>query len=555
MRRAAAALLAALALLLAACAGLPTSGAVYPGLSPLDAGDDPEIRFVPDGPQPGATPEEIVNGFLRAGSGPQEGWAIARQFLTTDFAVQWDPRASVTVDRLADRTAPTEPIDGVSTIEVVPTGLVDAGGAYVPQSSGPVTLAFSLVEEDGQWRIDQAPDGVVLFEEEFSSVYQRVSLQYFDPSWQFLVPDLRWFPKPNIATYVATALIEGAPSPWLAGAVRTAFPEEVVFDAAAVPAPDGVAQVELNAAALSLGQATLDQMQAQLEASLASARVNGVRMTVNGTPLEARAAPVRSTRVDPQSLVELADGRFGFLDGEDLESVPDPGEAVESVDAVAIETGPDLDVAAVRTASGTALRAAAEGALAVVDERPGLLDPTIDPFATVWTVPATTPAAVRASPVDGEAVSVEGAWPAAAAITAMQVSRDGARMAATVAVRGHTEVWVAGIRRSTDGSALALGEPLVLAAPAGDAVDLAWLDDSTLGVLVRSGGEMTLREQPVGGPGADLTVPDAVSGVVGGNSSARLHAALDGAVYVRQGPNWAQIATGVRVLAAQQGMP
>ncbi len=60
----------ALALVLSACAGLPTSG-------PVNAGNDadadvapPDFSFLPDHPQPGATPEEIVEGFIRAGSGP-----------------------------------------------------------------------------------------------------------------------------------------------------------------------------------------------------------------------------------------------------------------------------------------------------------------------------------------------------------------------------------------------------------------------------------------------------------------------------------------------------
>ena len=58
-----AALLAAAALALSACAGLPTSGPVAPGLpAGADAGS-PDFSFRPDSPQPGATPEQIVTGF------------------------------------------------------------------------------------------------------------------------------------------------------------------------------------------------------------------------------------------------------------------------------------------------------------------------------------------------------------------------------------------------------------------------------------------------------------------------------------------------------------
>src|SRR3546814_9174739 len=96
-------------------------------------------------------------------------------------------------------------------------------------------------------------------------------------------------------------------------------------------------------AALPLGQNVLDRMQAQLEESLRSADITGVQMTADGSPLEARAATTRSTRVAAQSLVETADGRFGFLDGENLEPVPGLSEAIESVDAVSGEASADLE--------------------------------------------------------------------------------------------------------------------------------------------------------------------------------------------------------------------
>ena len=552
MRRAWGGAVLALVLVLAACAGLPTSGQVNPGLSPVDAGSDPEIRFVPNGPQQGASPEDIVNGFIRAGSGPQGEWAIARQFLAPDFAAQWNPRASVIIDRLAHRTPPTEPVDGVSTMQVVPTGLVDASGAYSPQDEGSVTLSFTLEQVDGEWRISDAPDGVVLFEEEFRSVYDSVSLFYFDRDYSFLVPDERWFPSANIATAVATALVDGQPSAWLAGAVVSAFPEDVTVSGA-VPSVDDSAQVELSDAALSLGQTALGRMQAQLEASLRTADVAAVQMTVNGTPLQASAATVRGTLVYSQSLVKRADGSFGFADGDGVEDVP-VSEALASVAVDAVEVAPDLTTAAARTTAGVVLRAGVDGELATLDERPGLVPPTIDPSGTILTVPAASPPVVLAHPVDGPAVAVADAWAGAASISAMRVSRDGTRMAATVVNRGRTELWVAGIRRSAEGTDISLGDVRVLASLDGDAMGLAWLDDTTLGVLVTAGGEMVLREQPVGGPGSDLTVPDGAVAIAGGNSRARLRSG-DGVVYVRQGPNWAQTVTGVAVLAGQQGMP
>ncbi|MFJ6653218.1 LpqB family beta-propeller domain-containing protein [Microbacterium sp. NPDC091313] len=552
MRRALAVLLTALTLALTACTGLPTSGTVNPGLSPVDADSDPEIRFVPNGPQDGASPEDIVNGFIRAGSGPQGEWAIARQFLTSDLKARWNPRASVTIDRLSDRTAPTAPVDGVSTIQVVPTGFVDATGAYQPQDGSPVTLDFTLEQVNGEWRISDAPDGVVLFEEEFRSVYRSVSLQFFDRSWRYLVPDERWFPSTSIATAVATALVDGGPSPWLAGAVRSAFPDDVSV-VGAVPAVDNTATVELDAAALPLGQTVLDRMLTQLRESLRSVDVTSVSMTVGGATLDASAVAVQSTMVDQRSLVERADGTFGFVEGQGVEAVP-VSEAIEQAGANAVEVAPSLDTAAVRTTAGVVLRAGTEGQLAVLDERSGLIEPSIDPSGAVWTATGADPTAVRVYPAEGAPIAVGAAWPGATSISAMRVSRDGTRVAAAVVVRGQTQLWVSSIRRDDDGVTISLGTPVVLATLDGTAASLAWLDDGTVGALVTSDGETALREQPIGGPGTDLTVPDGTVALVGGNSNPRLRTA-DGGLYVRQGPSWAQVAGGIGLLAVQQGMP
>lgn len=552
MRRALAVLLAGLALALTACAGLPTSGVVNPGLSPVDANSDPEIRFVPNGPQDGASPEDIVNGFIRAGSGPQGEWAIARQFLTPDLKARWNPRASVTIDRLSDRTAPTAPVDGVSTMQVVPTGFVDATGVYQPQDGSPVTLDFTLQQVDGEWRISDAPDGVVLFEEEFRSVYRPVALQFFDRSWRYLVPDDRWFPSTSIATAVATALVDGGPSPSLTGAVRSAFPDDVSV-VGAVPAVDNTATVELSSAALPLGQTVLDRMLTQLRESLRSADVTSVSMTVGGATLDASPVGVQSTLVDQRSLVQRQDGTFGFVDGQGVEAIA-VSEAIERAGANAVDVAESLDVAAVRTTAGAVLRAGPEGQLAALDDRAGLVEPSIDPGGAVWTVPAGAPAAVQVFPADGAPIAVGGAWPGATTISAMRVSRDGTRVAAAVGVRGQTQLWVSSIRRDDDGVTITLGAPLVLATLDGDAAGLAWLDDATLGALVSANGEMSLREQPVGGPGTDLTVPDGTVALVGGNSSPRLRTA-DGGLYVRQGPSWAQVSNGISLLAGQQGMP
>lgn len=549
MRRALSLLSLALVLVLSACTGLPTTGYVNPGRGP-QSDDAQTFAFVPDGPQDDATPAEIVEGFLRAGSGPADDWATAKLFLAPGTA--WDPRARVTIDRLADRRA-TAAADGTTVSVALSTvASVDGDGAYSPAVQGTTeALAFALERVDDQWRITAAPDGVVLYEEVFPTVYQSASIAYFDPTWSFIVPDVRWFPRPLVASRVATALVDGQPSAWLAGAVRNAFPEDLSLVGRSVTlSSGGVAQVQLPRVALSLDTTTLDRMQTQLTRSLATAGISEVQMTVEGTPVAASEVPVRVTRVDPPPAVLTADGTFGTLSGDQLSTIPGLSDAVESLQPESIELEADRSLAAVRTAQGTVASALADGRTFLLDDRPGLVAPSIDASGLIWSVPASEPSQLRAFTPEGVPADIGNAWPDTSGITSFQISRDGTRVAAIVTVAGVREVWLAGIERST--GEINLGPPHVLSFAEPGAFDLAWLDDATLGILALDDGVSHLRELGVGGRGTTGAAPDGAREIAGGSTSVRI---LDdtGRLYSRRGSSWTLVADDVRVLAAQQG--
>ncbi|WP_295782588.1 LpqB family beta-propeller domain-containing protein [uncultured Microbacterium sp.] len=549
MRRALALVGLALVLALAACTGLPTSGYVNPGRGP-QTDDTQAFAFVPDGPQDGAAPADIVEGFLRAGSGPADDWATAKMFLAS--GVSWDPRARVTIDRLSDRRAAASADGTAVTVALTTVAGVDATGAYAPTAAGvSETLNFTLAQVDGQWRITSAPDGVVLYEEVFPTVYQSASVAYFDPTWSFIVPDVRWFPRPLVASRVATALVDGQPSPWLAGAVKSAFPDELSLVGRSVTlSSGGVAQVQLPQAALSLDRTTLDRMQTQLVRSLSTAGISDVQMTVDGTPVTASEVPVRVTRVDPAPAVLTALGVFGSLSGDAVEPINGLSDAVESLLPASVELEADRSLAAVRSQDGDVASALSDGRTFLLDERPGLIAPSIDGEGAIWSVPSASPTQVRVITAEGVPRDVGNAWPDASEITAMQISRDGTRVAAIVTVSGTREVWLAGIER--ENGTVELGAPHVLSFSQQGAFDLAWLDDTTVGVLATVDGASRLRELNVGGRGTEAAAPDGARTLAAGSTSVRV---LDdqGRLYSRRGSSWTLVASGIRVLAAQQG--
>lgn len=547
------ALAALSAIVLSACAGLPTSGPVNEGLSAQEEGGAPDLSFIPDRPQPGATPEEIVEGFIRAGSGPAGGWSRAFEFLAP--GTEWNPNAGVIIDVSSERNPSAFDSDSV-TMTVATVATVDDRGAYEPSEGGTTPLPFELARQaDGEWRITDAPDGIVLDRDVFTSVFRDYSLMYFDPTWTYLVPDVRWFATTNIATRITDALVNKPRSDWLIESVSTAFPDEVTASPA-VPVASGLAEVTLSSEAGGVDQTTLNRMQTQLEASLAGAGITSVDMRVGNASLSAETVITRRTTVTGPPLVQIEQG-FGFLVGDDLSSIPGLSAAMDGVAATSVQVSPNRDAAAVRLTDGMAVRVGADGSLSEVDSRADLADPSIDPQGVIWSVPRSAPQSVIARLPDGRVIQIADAWPDATHLDAMVVSRDGTRIAALVTSGGRTAVWIAGVIRGTDMSAPArLSDPVLLGTVLGTGVGLAWLDDTTVGALSTDAGSTLVLEQLIGGPGSPSGGPDGVTSIAGGSniSSVRLRGE-DGKIYVKRGANWQETVTDVLVLATQQGMP
>ncbi|MBU4465562.1 MAG: hypothetical protein KKH75_06920, partial [Actinobacteria bacterium] len=299
----------------------------------------------------------------------------------------------------------------------------------------------------------------------------------------------------------------------------------------------------------------LGQMQAQLQASLATAGISAVRMSYSGATLQTTPASTQPTTVDQRALV-LNSAGFGFLSGSDLAPVAGIGDAISTLTSppTSIELSSDQSFAAVELASGRVGRVQSDRKWLEFDARPNLIAPTVDPQGFMWSVPTDSPTGLTVFSPAGEPSAVSG-WSSATKITAMQLSRDGTRMAAIATVGGRSVIWLAGVVRSADGLPKSLGQPVVLATLPGAGIDLAWLDDTTLGVLANDGDSQVMIEQQVGGPSRSMPTPagETMTDIAGANqpTGVRLRDAT-GTLYVRRGANWGSAATAITVLGTQQ---
>ncbi|TFB53912.1 LpqB family beta-propeller domain-containing protein [Cryobacterium tagatosivorans] len=554
-RRLLAVLLAA-GVLLAGCSGIPRDGGVQDGQAALPD-DNPAPVFLPSKPRKDATPDAILRGFIDAASSPESNYAIAREFLTPDYSGAWEPDAGVTVDDFSGRS--TTVVDETTMqFSVTPVAEVDASGQYqTVDSSSPVPLRYEFARVGGQWRINQAPNGTVIDRNTFRDVFSAQALYFFDPSFRYLVPDLRWFPRGASApTKIVKGVLAG-PSPWLTGAVVTAFPEGTKLTADAVRVVARDAKVDLNSEALNADRVSLQRMEAQLSRSLPPGLTATITINQNSQDIgDMGSNAPRATRVDARALV-LRDGKFGFLaaSGTALAPIAGISDPVAALKPTAVALSPGQTMAAVLTGAG--LYGVRVGDDPVrLDPRSGLIAPSVDSDGFVWSVPSARPGELFVHTLAGKSIAVPTPWQEASAIVSLDVSRDGTRLLALLRNGTDSHFVVAAIKRDNNNVPVGIGEPIVLSSGAGVPLDATWIDELTVGSLIRlpSGEERIVAQQIGGGTTVLESAPGSVS-LAGSNTLRELRAlSAGGALQMQRGVGWQERIDEVVLIATQQGI-
>lgn len=357
--------------LLAGCASIPTSGPVLPG-RPVDTDPRAGVSGVlPDLPSPGASPEAIVSGFLRAAAGFSYDHRVARSFLTPQRRLAWRPDASVkvypgqleleieelgrpkptatptstpTVTPTATPTSTPSPVrppgpgpgpDGRDRAEVTKVQVttpieatIDNDGRYRAAAPGVIeTATFGLTRSGGQWRISALTDGILIASIDFGITFRPFPVYFGDPTGRFLVPDLHWFPgtrdEPGsleLPTALVRVLLEGPPA-WLRGAVVTGAPPGTRMAVGAVVVADDVATVDLSEEVRLADSRQRQLLASQLLATLDQLRtISAVRITVTRLDFDVPAgaaggADPSSSQPDSQPVADpKVDGRPVVID-------------------------------------------------------------------------------------------------------------------------------------------------------------------------------------------------------------------------------------------------
>ena len=542
-------LFVAVAFVLTGCVGIPSGGRVIVGPPVQNGGQQAPGVDLPLPPRRNASRTEMVNDFLQAATDATDNYQIAKEFLTAKAAQSWVPTKSVLV-----RERPATPEDiGANTVDytVSTRASVNALGVYTEQATDSTqTLSYTFTKVNGQWRISDLPNGIVLSRTSFENSFNAYPVYFFDPDYRYLVPDLRWFPtESTVQDRIVSALLAG-PSEWLSqGAVATAFPAGVQLNPP-VAVRNDTATVDLSANAASTKAQVRGRMRQQLEMSLGTA-ITSVAMTARGAPLtfpESQASHAQLAVANPGGPLLQKGKQFGFYPG--LQSLGGISTEVVNLNGSAAVIDRGGSAGAVLAKTGVSLVTAAANKL--VDGRPGLIAPSIDTFGYVWTVPQADAQAIQATGADGVAHAVTSTIPANATVVSLNVSHDGTRVLIYLSTSGGPRLVVAGIARR-GGVPTDLGELLDLPVSSADPIDATWVDSSTVAALGFDGVDDTVISYVIGGSPGDSSTTDGAVRLVAGSDADPLRILTDtGQVQQLRASGWQNIGVVASILATQQ---
>jgi hypothetical protein len=503
----------AVATLLTGCVAIPMSGDVQ--TVPLDVEPD-ELTLIAlqESPVAGMTQAEILRGFLRAGRGPQNNYSVAEEYLTAGAAAEWSGTDQVLIS--ATPLDPTAIDESTQSITLAVSAEVDATGRYSTVSSQQ-TLTYGFAQVDGEWRISSAPPGTVLTPSGFSLAFDEYRLYFYDPSFRFLVPDPRWFPVTRAAAQRILDQLLAEPAPWLgSGVLVSAFPSGLIGSADyAAPGVD----VELGVEARTESALAQRRMLWQLDATLRGAfgNVTEVSVTADGLPLAPAAdegAP--EYRFQVRDVFGGVGGALGTLTSDGVTPLAEIGSRADALGPTAASLARSRDAVAVLSSAGVSV-VTASGAPIPIDDRAGLIAPSLDPHGDVWTVPANNPRGLLATSV---ADGVPHALPldAEGTVVSLEVARDGARLLVAMVTAQGPRVFVVGIIRDADLVPIGFAAPYELAVT-GTVLGATWVDPERVAVLVTAATGTRVEILALGGPGERIDGADGGVQIVGGTST------------------------------------
>jgi hypothetical protein len=536
---------------LTGCAALPVSGPVRIGPDLTPNVDVESFYYSPSGPTEGASQAEILNGFLAAGTGPQNDYAVAREFLSESIRASWNPNLEVLVQRQSPQVVIGDDDRAQLTVDVSAT--IDADGKYETTPAGTTrVLEYEFIQEGDQWRLSVAPDATVLIRPVFEVVFRDYAIYFVDRQKRFLVPEVRWFPATAATgTKLANALLRG-PSSWLRPAVISAIPGGTRLSIDAVTVEDGVALVDLTARALVASRADRSLIKAQLEATLSQLpNVQNVAISIERSSQEI-TEPVGQLRLaGSRSLVVLGESGLEVVGGGEVDPLASGASFFELNPSSEIAISRQSSWLAALTPAGVIRTSSIDPGVAaeLVDSRTGIVGIEFDPQEYLWSIGRGRGSEILVTDSSGNRYQVVAPGLAGEIVRSFSISPEGSRIVVVVAGQERNRVLVSGIVRDISGTPIELTTPIEIGSDVSAPSNANWVDMTSVAVINSSPDFTNAVLVSVGGTSRIISAqPDARFIVAAGPASQLYLLGTSGELYRFTGSSWTLIRNDVLAL-------
>ena len=538
---------------LSGCAVLPTALDVQSGPELLVTTSQDFAYYSPAGPTMNASAQEIVSGFLAAGTGPQNDYSVAREFLSEEFAPRWQPAAQT----LIRSGAPSfrESGQSILLVDVNVSARVDEHGRYADVSPAEGnSLRFQMVREAGQWRISAAPNLTVVTQPVFSVVFSAFPVYFVDSRSNFLVPDLRWFPsRASTPTKLVNALLAG-PSEWLSTGVSTSIPADTRLTINAVSIEDGVAKVDFDANALAANNSARRVMLSQLRATLLQIpEINEVALSVNSSAQDIIPSSLRNVSAPGPTFV-LTENGIQRLSASDAQALSGTEAIIQDYNPTLFAIFDDAKRIAFASEQGVFLLERDGFRLQVgkLSQSTAIAALDFDSYGALWIFPtdaqedievhdARGPIRYLSSDLQGTRLSSVLSPESSRLVQAFALS-DG-----QIILRAQT------VTRDSTTAPIRLNEGIDIIPVVGKPLSLTWHGSNALRVLEETtSGLSALSEYPLSGPRRSLTMPPVIgTQLLSGSASISTYLLSDqGQLWALTGNTWRSNSSGAIALAS-----
>lgn len=553
------ALVLGLLLALSGCAAIPRSGPVQ-ALQVENESETGGSTFSPPGPAVDANPREIIEGFIEAGIAPQDDYKVAREFLNPKQAGVWKGAVRTLVYDARPSVIPGSSTD-TFTIQLEVAAQIDDHGERTelpPHSTRAVDM--TLEKLDGQWRISKLPDGTMIDRDSFNGLFAAQPIYFYDATYHYAVPDLRWFPKgAGLAAAMVEALLKG-PARYLENAVVSAFPSGSSLARAAVPVEGQRATVDLNSATfIEATELSRQQMQQQLDLTLKGlSQIRTVVMTdeqreVKIGPPDPQFATAQVNAPVPDTQIGIVDQTLYYVKGKAISRVAiDDISEYDPRDPAMSPLGNryaflDGDYNRLFTVND-------RGQSSVVATGTALVRPSMDANGWTWTVDHGAKTRILAVPEDtvlnGKVRPIAADWLNDSKVSSIRVSRDGARVLIVSSAGGESAVSISGILRDSDGTPRGFAPPMYLY-PSVPVTRAVWDSDSSIIVAASDPTALVEAERlNLGGKSEKFQPLLGMVGLSAGPGERRpVFAETRDRVYTRVGNSWHKMEESARDLS------